>query len=214
MAPEPAASGLAGHPDRLRWNARYRGDFVPSFRPHPLAEQALALGLQAGPVLDLACGPSGSALLLAAAGHEVIAVDVSDVALALLTAEAARRGLASQVRSVEADLASYATAPDSCALVLCTGFWERAVFGRAAAAVMPGGLLAWEAFTDAACADRPDLPAEWCVRDGEPATLLPSGFEVLDQRDVDSGHAQARAPRRRLLACRRATRGDSQRPRD
>jgi hypothetical protein len=66
MAPEPAASGLAGHPDRLRWNARYRGNFVPSFRPHPLAERALALGLPAGPVLDLACGPSGSALLLAA----------------------------------------------------------------------------------------------------------------------------------------------------
>ena len=214
MAPEPAASGLAGHPDRLRWNARYRGDFVPSFRPHPLAKRALQLGLPAGPVLDLACGPSGSALLLAAAGHDVIAVDVSDVALRMLMAEAARRGLASQVQTVEADLMRYAPAADSSALVLCTGFWERTVFGRAAAAVMPGGLLAWEAFTDAARADRPDLPAEWCVRDGEPATLLPPDFEVLDQRDVGGGHAQAHAPRRRLLTRRRATRGDSQRHRD
>ena len=26
-----------GHPDRLRWNAKYAGGFVPSFTPHQLA---------------------------------------------------------------------------------------------------------------------------------------------------------------------------------
>jgi len=27
------------------------------------------------------------------------------------------------------------------------------------------------------------MPAAWCLEAGEPATLLPPGFEVLDQRD-------------------------------
>jgi hypothetical protein len=35
------AAGLAGHPDRLRWNARYEGGYMPSFAAHPLAEVAL-----------------------------------------------------------------------------------------------------------------------------------------------------------------------------
>ena len=55
-------SGLVpgDHPDRIRWNAKYGAGFVPSFRRHPLAVRALALGLPDGAVADLACGPSGS----------------------------------------------------------------------------------------------------------------------------------------------------------
>ena len=47
VPPEP------GHPDRLRWNARYAEGRAPSFTPHPLAVRALALGLPDGPVADL-----------------------------------------------------------------------------------------------------------------------------------------------------------------
>ena len=184
---------LAGHPDRLRWNARYGGDFAPSFTAHPLAVRALSTTLPEGPVLDLACGPSGSALLAAEAGRIVTAVDASDVALGLLAAEARRRHLDGLIRLVHADLASWRPAVSAFALVLCTGFWDRAVFGAAADAVAPGGLLGWEAFTQAARRDRPVLPADWCLGPGEPASLLPPGYEVLSQHDVP-------ATRRRMLA--------------
>ena len=82
-----------GHPDRVRWNARYADGFVPSFAPHPLAVRALAMELPDGPVADLACGASGSALLAAARGRQVTAVDVSELALGMLGDEARRRGL-------------------------------------------------------------------------------------------------------------------------
>src|SRR6266567_4353204 len=89
------ASGLVpgDHPDRIKWNAKYGAGFVPSFRPHPLAVRALALDLPDGPVADLACGPSGAALLAAEQGRRVTAVDVSEVALGLLGDEARQRGL-------------------------------------------------------------------------------------------------------------------------
>ena len=95
---------LAGHPDRLRWNARYVEGPGTSFAPHPLAVSALAVPPPDGPVADLACGPSGAALLAAAAGREVTAVDVSDVALGLLGEESRRRGLRGQITLVQADL--------------------------------------------------------------------------------------------------------------
>src|SRR6516225_760361 len=81
------------HPDRLRWNARYAGGFVPSFAPHPLAVRALAMDLPGGPVADLACGASGTALLAAGRGREVTAVDISELALGMLADEARLRGL-------------------------------------------------------------------------------------------------------------------------
>lgn len=188
----PAA--LAGHPDRLRWNAKYESAPEPSFAPHPLAVRALAETPPDGPVLDLACGTAGSALLAAEAGRRVTAVDVSEVALERLAAEARRRGLDELVTLVQDDLGSFRPAPASYALVLCTGFWDRALFLRAAGAVVPGGLLAWEAFTAEARRVRDALPAEWCLGDCEPASLLDGGFAVLEQDDLPDGQ------KRRLLA--------------
>jgi SAM-dependent methyltransferase len=256
--PEPAGHrDLAGHPDQVRWDARYAGA-TPTFRPHPLAELALGpdlpgsplpsspdvpgspvpgspvpgspvpgspdvpggpvpgspdlpggpvpssplLGgpLPAGSVADLACGPSGSALLAAVHGRQVTAVDVSAVALDLLGQEARRRGLAGRITLVHADLAGWCPDPAGYALVLCTGFWDPAVFAVAARAVAPGGVLGWEASTVAARETRPGLNPAWCLGPGEPATLLPAGFDVLSQQDQpDPDHGA----RRRLLARRR-----------
>jgi SAM-dependent methyltransferase len=172
------------HPDQVRWNARYSGGFVPSFAAHPLAVRALAMGLPGGPVADLACGPSGSALLAAASGRQVTAVDVSETALGLLRAEARRRGLGHLITLVHGDLATWRPSPRRYALVLCTGFWSAPVFAAAVGAVAPGGLLGWEAFTAEARLSRPGLPPEWCLAPGEPASLLPERFTVMDHSDL------------------------------
>jgi len=192
---------LAGHPDRLRWNARYAEGPGASFAPHPLAVSALAVPPPDGPVADLACGPSGAALRAAAAGREVTAVDISDVALSLLGAEASRRGLRDRITLVQADLREWCPAGAGYALVLCTGYWDRAVFVTAVAAVAPGGLLAWEAFTAGARRARPGLCPQWCLAGGEPVSLLGAGFEILDARDLPDG---GRGPKRAMLARRLA----------
>jgi hypothetical protein len=188
-----------GHPDRLRWNARYADGFVPSFAAHPLAVRALAMDLPDGPVADLACGASGSALLAAARGRRVTAVDISELALGMLGGEARRRGLVLLITLIHADLAAWPLRPRSQALVLCTGWWDRTVFVVAAEAVTAGGLIGWEAFTAEARQARPDLPPDWCLAPGEPASLLPAGFTVLDQHDLPDPKGLMR---RRLLARR------------
>jgi SAM-dependent methyltransferase len=194
----------AGHPDRLRWNARYAEGPGARFAPHPLAARALAVPPPDGPVADLASGPSGAALLAAAAGRAVTAVDISDVALSWLGAEASRRGLRGQLTLVEADLREWRPAEASYALVLCTGYWDRAVFATALTAVAPGGLLGWEAFTAGALRARPGLCPQWCLGEGEPAALLGTGFEVLDSHDLPG---RERGTKRAMLARRRARPG-------
>jgi len=188
------------HPDRLRWNAKYAGGFVPSFSPHPLAVRALATDLPDGPVADLACGASGTALLAAADGRQVTAVDISELALAMLGDEARRRGLDRLITLVHADLADWRPRPRSYAFAVCTGFWSQAVFVTAADAVAAGGLLAWQAYTAEARRVRPDLDPDWCLGPGEPASLLPICFTVLDQSDV----TDRRGAMRRLMIARRA----------
>jgi SAM-dependent methyltransferase len=197
---------LAGHPDRLRWNARYSGGgFVPSFAAHPLAVRALSGRLPDGPVLDLASGPSGSALLAAEAGRRVTAVDASEVALSLLGRQARHLRLSGLISLVHADLYAWRPEPGSYSLVLCTGFWDRSLFAAAADAVAADGLLGWEALTARARRSRPALPASWCLDPGEPASLLPAGYHVLRQCDLPDS---ATGTRRRLLARRRGAAPD------
>lgn len=195
-----APAELARHPDRLRWNSRYQAGARASFEPHPLAVRALALPLPGGPAADLACGTSGNALLAAAAGRRVTAADISDVALNLLAAEARRRGLDRLITLVQADLQAWRPDPGSYALVMCTGYWDRSLFAAAADAVASGGLLAWEALTADALRVRPGLCAGWCLKPGEPASLLPAGYSVLESADLPGGH---HLPRRSLLARRK-----------
>src|SRR5918996_888256 len=149
---------LRRHPDRLRWNRRFRGE-PPTFAPHPLAEAAVAAGLPDGPVLELACGRSGNALMLAKAGRHVVAVDISDVALSQLSAEAKRRGIAADIEFVLADTASYDPGEKRFALVLASYFWDGTAFAAACRAVTPGGLLGWEALAYRSADARPHLPS-------------------------------------------------------
>jgi SAM-dependent methyltransferase len=183
--PSDDAAAPDRHPDQQRWNARYARRFTPSFAPGELAAEALSMELPDGPVADLACGPSGTALLAASHGRPVTAVDVSDLALGMLAAEARRRGLAHLITPVHADLAAWRPEPSSYALVIATGFWDAQVFPAAAAAVAPGGLLAWQAYTVAARSAHPSLRPEWCLAPGQPASLLPAGFTVIDTHDED-----------------------------
>ena len=200
MSPDSADARLVpdDQPDRVKWNARYAASLAPSFTPHPLAVRvfgSLAADLPEGPVADLACGPSGTALLAAAHGRHVTAVDISEMALGLLGAEAARRGLDNLVTLVHADLSSWRPELRSYTLVLCTGFWDPAVFTAAAGTVAEGGLLAWEAFTTEARLPRPSLPPEWCLAPSEPASLLPRDFTLIDQSNVPTMKRQFLARR-------------------
>lgn len=186
-------SGLRGHPDRERWNARYAAE-PPRFESHPLVAAAFAAGLPDGPVLELACGRSGSALELAAAGRRVTAVDISDLALRHLGDEARRRHLDDRIERVLADVPSYEPGRRRYAFVLATRYWDPTAFDAACAAVAPGGLLGWEALCYEPGVDRD--PGPWRVPHGELSARLPARFEVLEELALQAGSRRST----RLLA--------------
>lgn len=188
----------------MKWNARYLEPKRLGPRAScPLYERAASLGYPDGPVLELACGPSAEALAQASAGRDVLAVDISDVALDRLRTEAEEQGLASRLTCVEADLNIWRPPNDrKYALVICVMYWEEVVFDYAWTAVADGGLLAWQGFTLDHLRYRPSQNPAWCFKAGEPASRLPAGqFAVLHEEDVDEGHRVIR----RMVARRNRT---------
>ncbi|MET7390642.1 class I SAM-dependent methyltransferase [Streptomyces sp. NPDC005529] len=202
MSSFPLLDTLVSHPDRIRWNSRYqrRSNESGLIPPADLLDLTASCISPPDPVLELAGGPSGTALALAEAGHRVTVTDISDTALDRLSVAAQARGIVDRLTLIHADLTVWSPpSSTSYALVLCRFYWDAAVFRRACDWTAPGGMLVWEA--PALVAGRPvHGRAEWCLQPGEPASLLPDPFTVVSDEDLEHHGAVVR----RLVAQRAA----------
>jgi SAM-dependent methyltransferase len=129
--------------ERAKWEARYRlGDHPHDGPPSSLLRRWLSR-LPRGRALDVATGLGRNALLLARAGYEVDAVDISPAALR----EAARRGRRAglrRIRWIVADLDRYRMPHARYDVVVNAFFLKRRLFPALRAAVRPGGVLVFE----------------------------------------------------------------------
>lgn len=177
------------HPDRIKWNSKYESKTL-HFETHSILEVIRELSLPQGDILELASGPSGTALELAAlnlAKGLVWAVDISDVATAAMEQEAMRRKLLPNFRSLSKDLLAWEIPRDTFSLIYATRYWEPGVFQEATKALKPGGYLIWETFTMHEKKYRPKFREEWCMKPDEPASLIPPGFCTVKEVKKDDG---------------------------
>ncbi len=129
---------------RAYWNERYSEDVsVFGMEPNRFVAGSLS-GLEPRRVLDLGAGQGRNSLWLAAQGHDVTAVDLSDVAIDRLRGLATENGL--RVDAVAADLLEWVPQPAAFDLVLLSYLQlvpaqRESVHRGAAAAVAPGGRL-------------------------------------------------------------------------
>lgn len=130
--------------DHSDWDRRYaEREQLWSGEPHPLLAE-VAAPLTPGRALDLGSGEGADAVWLAEHGWTVTAVDFSEVALERARAAAASRAL--RLSWVRADLRSYLPPAGSFDLVTLLYIHfppeaRRALLGRAATALAPGGTL-------------------------------------------------------------------------
>jgi len=142
----------------------------------------VALLPRGGRTLDLACGAGRHALLLAAAGFPVRAVDRDAATLEALAGTAARLGLPLQVERLDLEAGEVSLGKGSCDLIVVIHYLHRPLFPAILRALAPGGLLLYETFTiDQAQRGRPTNP-DFLLRHGELPQLV-QGLEILRQRE-------------------------------
>ncbi|OGQ26242.1 MAG: SAM-dependent methyltransferase [Deltaproteobacteria bacterium RBG_16_71_12] len=178
MRPDPAAF----------WDTRYaEPGYAYGEAPNDFLVEVVDR-IPAGPVLCLAEGEGRNAVMLAARGHDVTAVDLSAVGLAKASARARRAGVA--LTTVVADLASWPMPEGTYAAVVA--IWAHLpppvrgeVHRRVARALVPGGLFVLEAY-------RPGQERRGTGGPPDPALLMTSdalqgelaGLEVVIAREI------------------------------
>lgn len=150
-----------------------------------------------GRALDVACGRGRHALLLAAAGFDVVGVDRDAAAISAFEAQAGALGL--RVRGQVCDLeAAEADLGDSLFdLIAVFRYLHRPLFPALRRALRPGGVLVYETFTRAqALRSHPKNPA-FLLEDGElPGLVFPLEVLTRDEGERD-GSFVARVVARR-----------------
>ncbi len=148
----------------------------------------------------MACGDGRNAGYLAQLGFAVDAVDVSDVAIDALRAEAAARGLSVHPRQL--DLAQHGLMAAAYDVIVQINYLQRDLFADLARALRPGGLLILETFT------REDLEAlgnhvesRFLLEAGELPAAFPD-LEVIRHREAVVKHGERRRAVAGLVARR------------
>jgi 2-polyprenyl-3-methyl-5-hydroxy-6-metoxy-1,4-benzoquinol methylase len=127
--------------DAERWDARYEGRAPRAPRP-PDGLAGIELP-DAGLCLDVACGLGEQSLWAASLGFDVIAIDVSPVAIAALDHAATRLGVTDRIeaRVVDLDGGLPGDVAGRCALVVCQRFRDPSIYPDLVTALAPGGVL-------------------------------------------------------------------------
>jgi len=166
-----------------------------------LLENADLLPRGGGDVLDVACGRGRHALLLAAAGYRVSAVDDDPGRIAALQIDADRLGLDLRAERLDLETGAVDLGEATRDLILVIHYLHRPLFPALARALRPGGLLLYETFTlDQAASGHPRNPA-FLLEHGELARLV---APLVVERERDGEYEGRRVAAVAAVAARRA----------
>lgn len=190
-------------PSEQFWENRYRDASPATSRRPSVALARFAEELRPARALDLGCGKGDDTVWLASRGWEVLAVDVSAAALAIVEGNARAADVAERVRVERHDLersfpegrfdlvsAMYLESP-------VAGFARPAIMRRAADAAAPGGLLL--AVTHGSRPPWSTAPLDWTYPSPEEALAeLELDLAAWDQVFVGAPERQARGPSKQV----------------
>ena len=143
-------------------------------------------------MLDVACGRGRHALLFAAAGFTVDAVDRDGEALVALRSAAEALGLTVRTRQLDLEQLGVDLGTEAFDLIVVTNYLYRPLFPALLRALAPGGLLVYETFTveQARLPDGPSNP-DFLLEPGELRSLVAPLDVLREHEGVVDGHHRA-----------------------
>jgi SAM-dependent methyltransferase len=151
--------------------------------------------------VDLACGGGRNALYLAKKGFEVDALDISPVAIEALKKRAEGLPVFAQVT----DLDGYEPPRGRYGLAVMANFLDRALIGRVADALKPGGLFIVETYMKHPRNEKAGNP-DFLLDPGELERLFDGRFQVIDYEEFWN-EGERYAMRKQAIAVRKRSDG-------
>ncbi len=171
--------------DKQRWDRKYAGRRVEAqISADPLVVRYLLQMSGHGHALDVAAGAGDNACLLAQAGYQSFAIDISFEGLKLCRAKAHSNDL--NVYAFVADLSKYPLPVSRFDIVVVMRFLDRARYPQIKNAVRPGGWMIYKTFNERHLQIRPDFPRAYVLDTGELRETFADWLEVATNDHPDN----------------------------
>lgn len=133
--------------DKEKWDAKYLKK-SQLLRPREASKnlQEHIAHCKGTKALDLACGAGRNSIFLAECGFDVDALDIAEVAVAALNAEARSKNLHSKINTYQVDLDTHEIEENLYDIIIMTNFLDRAVLESAKSALKKDGILFVETY--------------------------------------------------------------------
>jgi SAM-dependent methyltransferase len=160
--------------DKKRWDRKYKEKIIPNKIVKVVDEYShLAKGKKA---LDIACGMGRNSKLLASRGFEVLAIDISPLALDSL------KGI-ENITTKEVDLDTYKLEEDSYDLIVCTYFLDRSLFPQIYKALKKDGIFIYETFKEHKDSTKVPSNKNFLLKEGELKKIFSKGYNIIHQSE-------------------------------
>ena len=129
--------------------------------------------------LDLACGAGRNSIYLAKCGFDVDAVDIAQIAIDALDAEADKKNLSHKVNAVLADLDRYKIEEEKYDLIVMTNFLDRKILSSAKLALKKDGILFVETYMISDENEKTKSDLNNLLKSQELKNMLDDSFQIL-----------------------------------
>ena len=166
--------------DKEKWDLKYLKK-SQLLRPRDASKnlQECIVHCKGGKALDLACGAGRNSIFLAECGFDVDALDIAEVALEALRAEATKKNLLSKINTYQVDLDTYRIKEEKYDLIVMTNFLDRTVLESAKSALKVDGILFVETYMISDENEKKESDLKNLLRDQELKNMLDDSWEIL-----------------------------------
>ena len=165
--------------DQEKWDRKYLEN--PSLReerpPSRWLEEYIP-ETEGGQALDVACGTGRNTLWLARHGWKVDAVDISPVALQILTEAAQKEGVSGMITTYLIDLDRFVAPRESYDLIVKTNYLDRPLISELKKLLKLGGYFVVETYMDHPENEREDANPDFLLQAAE-LPLIFNDWEIL-----------------------------------
>lgn len=162
--------------DKIKWNKKYNE--TPKLLEERKAGEKLISIIEktnGKKALDVASGPGRNSIFLAKNGFDVLALDISSVAIENLQKKAIKN-----ISCEIVDLDEYNFKKSCYDLIVMTNFLDRAVILKLLDALNKNGILFIETYMEHEENEKPPSNPDFLLKKDELKSFVKSGFETLD----------------------------------
>jgi 2-polyprenyl-3-methyl-5-hydroxy-6-metoxy-1,4-benzoquinol methylase len=168
--------------DKLKWDKKYENTPTLLEKREPSKKLINLLDKVKGKkAVDVACGAGRNSIYLASKGFEVLAIDISLVALNKL----AKKGL-ENITCKLVDLDEYEIPKNSYDLIIVINFLDRMLIPKLSAALKKDGILFIETYMHDMLNEKPPSNPDFLLQKDELKSFFDDEFEVLEYDEFEN----------------------------